>query len=51
MIHDVEELEKWILDWNEISILFKEEFGRIYIRFTTKTDDESISIRLWTKAS
>ncbi|MEM8528564.1 MAG: M3 family oligoendopeptidase [Bacteroidota bacterium] len=42
-IQGTKELEKWLLDWNEIALIFKEEFGRIYINFTTKTTDELAS--------
>lgn len=45
MIHDVEELEQWILDRNQVAAMVEEEFGWRYIKFTTNASDKAAAKR------
>ncbi len=40
-ITSVGELERWILDWNELDAVIEEELNRRYIQFTQNRSDES----------
>jgi len=44
-IQDVEDLEQWILDRNEVAAMVEEEFGWRYIKFTTNASDKAAAKR------